>query len=79
MSQDAEGKYRSPRYKLVMFFERSRDNWKRKTKEAKLKIKRLSTNLAATRESRQMWRERATQASKRIAELEQELEIQKAG
>ena len=51
--------YRSPLRKLVVFFQRSRDNWKEKCKRAKRKNKSLKICLAKMRESRDRWKTRA--------------------
>ena len=40
-SQTAEKKYKSPKWKLIRFFENSRNDWKKKAKEAKYQIKLL--------------------------------------
>lgn len=34
-------KYKSPKWKLIRFFEKSRDTWKKKAKDAKYQIKLL--------------------------------------
>jgi prophage DNA circulation protein len=40
-----EKKYKSPRRKLVKFFEKSRNQWKEKCQEAKGKVKQLSNRV----------------------------------
>ena len=42
--------FRSPQRKLVRFFQKSRDNWKRKCQEAKQRCKLLSKSSASCRE-----------------------------
>jgi hypothetical protein len=56
----AEGKvYLSPGYKLLAFFEASRNRWKNKALERKQRIRRLEKRVAALEASRQMWKEKA--------------------
>ena len=69
--------YKSPDYKLLPFFHRSRDGWKAKAQERNLHIKRLKNEVAAARGSRRKWKEKARAYESRIAELEKELEEQK--
>jgi chromosome segregation ATPase len=45
MEGASEKSYTSPQRKLVKFFERSRDRWKAKSREAKTALKRLGTRL----------------------------------
>ena len=72
-------RYKSPDYKLLPFFQRSRDGWKAKAQRRSLRIKRLKNEVAAVRESRRKWKEQARAYESRIAELEKELEAQKSG
>lgn len=69
--------FKSPMYKLVSHFRRSRDGWKAKAQERNLRIKRLKNEVAAVRESRRKWREKVQAQQSRIAALEKELEEQK--
>ena len=45
--------YRSPTEKLARFFKGSRDKWKEKCQEAKLRVKRLHTKVADLQTSRE--------------------------
>jgi hypothetical protein len=63
--------YRSPRKKLLRFFARSRDGWKAKCLQTKVRCKRLGNQVRAVEKSRQQWRVLAEQGKQRIAELEQ--------
>jgi len=46
MDSAAKGKtYKSPKRKLVRFFEKSRDQWKAKHHQAKANVKRLSNRI----------------------------------
>ena len=51
--------YTSPLKKLVRFFQRSRDKWKGKCQTAKRENNSLKIRLAAMKESRDRWREKA--------------------
>lgn len=64
---------RSPRKKLLRFFARSRDGWKAKCLEAKVRCKRLGNQVRAVEKSRQQWRDLAEQRKQQIAELEEEV------
>jgi len=67
-------RFRSPGRKLLPFFVTSRDNWKAKHHELKKEAKRLSNQVRAVEASREQWRERATAAERRAAELERQIE-----
>ena len=66
--------FRSPQAKLLRFFEKSRNGWKRKCREAKDDVKRLSNNVAALQRSRNRWKVLAQERSDEIRQLRQELE-----
>ena len=66
--------YRSPRYKLVEFFERSRDNWKRKCQHRIVLMKRLTSRLAKMRSGRNRWRERALALESELVRVQDELQ-----
>lgn len=51
--------YLSPDYKLLAFFEKSRDRWKNKALDRKQHIRRLEKRVAALEASRRKWREKA--------------------
>ena len=70
--------YRSPTEKLARFFKGSRDKWKEKCMEAKLRVKRLQTKVADLQTSRGRWKEEAKQLRAEVAHLREELEEQKA-
>ena len=71
--------YRSPRYKLVRFFERSRNNWKRKSHGRKVLIKRLTSRLQKMRVGRDRWRERAAALQDELGRVQDELQQLKIG
>jgi chromosome segregation ATPase len=60
--------YKSPRRKLVKFFEKSRNQWKAKCREAKALVKRLKNRVRFLERSRDQWKEKATTLE---AELQQ--------
>ena len=66
--------YRSPQYKLVRFFEKSRDGWKAKCQAAKRKTKALVNNVVALKKSRERWKALARQHRDEVERLRQELE-----
>jgi polyhydroxyalkanoate synthesis regulator phasin len=66
--------FASPVKKLMRFFKKSRDGWKAKHREWKEKAKLLSNQTRAVEKSRQQWRERASAAERRVAELERQVE-----
>lgn len=51
--------YKSPRRKLVKFFEKSRDQWKAKCREAKALVKRLKNRVRFLEHSRDRWKAKA--------------------
>lgn len=65
--------FKSPKGKLVRFFQRSRDGWKRKYMESKRNNKKLSNQTRAVEKSRTRWREVARREQRRSRELEREL------
>ena len=71
MNEQAEKTYKSPRRKLVRFFEKSRDQWKAKCLEAKATAKGLKQRIRYLEKSKAEWKAKAK-------ELEQELARMKA-
>ena len=61
--------YRSPKHKLVSFFEKSRNNWKQKHSELKAKAKYLANRVSYLEKSKQAWKEKAELLQERIREL----------
>ncbi len=51
--------YKSPVRKLAHFFEKSRDQWKAKCREAKIMLKRLKSRVRFLEESRARWKSRS--------------------
>lgn len=72
MEEVQKGKgYKSPQRKLVKFFEKSRDRWKAKCREAKIEVKRLKNRVRFLEKSKERWKSR-------VKELEAELAMVKA-
>lgn len=65
--------FKSPQRKLVQFFRHSRDRWKQKHQELKLRCKRLANQAAAVERSREHWRTEVRTLRRRVAELERQL------
>lgn len=50
--------YKSPRRKLVRFFEKSRDQWKAKHRRTKTRVKRLENRVRFLEKSKAQWKSR---------------------
>ena len=72
-----EKSYRSPVRKLMRFFRRSRDGWKRKLQEARVLCKRLNNRVRKLQASRDRWKERTQQGQQELRRLRAELEAAK--
>ena len=75
---DKEKSYSSPPHKLLQFFKRSRDGWKRKYQSAKSVVKRLKNRAYAAQKSRDEWKALAKQRDQELGDLRRELERQKS-
>jgi len=64
-TQDKE--YTSPIQKLVRFFEKSRDQWTAKCREAKAMLKRVKSRNRFLQKSRDAWRQQAKQLAQELA------------
>jgi hypothetical protein len=71
---DVEREYCSPVRKLMRFFRRSRDGWKRKCLGVKQAHKLLKNKVRALEHSRARWKQQVAEQQVRIAELEAELQ-----
>jgi len=69
--------YRSPHRKLISFFRKSRDNWKRKCQDSKERCRYYANQSRAAERSRDHWRAQAKAAKRRVQALERELAQQK--
>ena len=65
-------KYRSPRHKLLKFFEKSRNQWKTKCLEAKATLRQVKNRANWLAHSRDTWKLRAHELKHRVRELEAE-------
>jgi outer membrane murein-binding lipoprotein Lpp len=74
-----ENEYKSPRRKLVTFFEKSRNQWKEKCSEAKTKVKQLNNRVRFLEKSKEQLKNEITslkieltkaKAMKKIEEIE---------
>lgn len=65
--------YASPKHKLRKFFERSRDKWKAKSKEATATIKLLKNRIRFLEQSKQAWKEKAEKREEELDELKARL------
>jgi hypothetical protein len=59
--------YTSPQRKLLRFFEKSRNQWKTKCRDAKSKVKRLSKRVRFLEESRDRWKKQAQKLKRELA------------
>lgn len=63
-------KYKSPRRKLVKFFEKSRDQWKAKSIDAKMVIKKLKNRIRYLEASKEKWKTKAIELEKERARIQ---------
>lgn len=69
--------YKSRPGLLLQFFERSRDGWKRKCKQAKVELKLAKNQNRAVEKSRARWKTRVKELEEEMQQLQAELEEQK--
>ena len=62
--------YKSPVRKLARFFEKSRDQWKAKCREAKATIKYLENRVRFLDDSRDRWKSRAQELEAQVKQME---------
>ena len=72
--EQQEKTYKSPQRKLVKFFEKSRDSWKAKCREAKRTVKRLKNRIRFLQQSKGEWKNRAQNLECEIQRLNVEKE-----
>ena len=68
--------YRSPRHKLLKFFEKSRNQWKAKCLEAKANVRQVTNRATWLAQSRDAWKARSQAQAARIRELEGQIRDQ---
>lgn len=61
--------YRSPKRKLVRFFEKSRDQWKAKYLEVKKRIKRQQNRIRFLERSKEQYKEKVRELEAEVEEL----------
>ena len=69
MSESETKEYRSPRRKLVKFFEKSRDQWKAKSIDAKARVKKLKNRIRYLEVSKEKWKTKAIELEKELARM----------
>ncbi len=69
MNETSAKQYKSPRRKLVKFFEKSRDQWKRKCSDAKAMVKRQNNRIRFLEASKEQWKTKALELEKELARL----------
>lgn len=74
MAQATDSPYKSPRRKLVRFFEKSRDQWKAKCLTAKAQLKGLQHRMRYLEQSKAQWKERARTLEMEGARLRAQLQ-----
>jgi len=71
-------KFKSPKTKLIRFFEKSRDKWKERAKESKYKIKLLSKKIKYLEQTKMTQKERIKQLESELDKmLHKEKQMQK--
>jgi lipopolysaccharide export system protein LptC len=68
MAAGNEKTYSSPQRKLVKFFERSRNQWKAKSRAAKTVLKRLGTQLGRVERSNAAYQQQVAALQTQVAE-----------
>lgn len=61
--------YKSPQRKLVVFFEKSRNQWKAKCREAKKSLKLLKNKIRFLEKSKNYWKNRVKDLEDELARL----------
>jgi hypothetical protein len=62
--------YKSPRRKLVTFFEKSRNQWKTKCIEAKALVKKLKNRIRYLEANKEQWKSKAIELEKELAQIQ---------
>jgi len=69
MNEREQKIYKSPRRKLVRFFEKSRDQWKAKCLEAKATAKGLKHRIRYLEQSKAEWKTKARELEQELARM----------
>ncbi|MGB5552284.1 MAG: hypothetical protein WBO74_17510, partial [Thermoanaerobaculia bacterium] len=69
MNETKTKEYKSPRRKLVKFFEKSRDQWKTKCIDAKAMVKKLKNRIRYLEANKNEWKSKAIELEKELARI----------
>ena len=69
MASRIEMEFKSPVHKLLSFFRKSRDGWKRKCIGTKRELKLTRNRIRDLKTSRELWRQKAKMLQEQLAEL----------
>jgi len=69
MNETKTKEYKSPRRKLVKFFEKSRDQWKAKCTDAKAMGKKQKNRMRYLEASKEKWKSKAIELEKELARM----------
>ncbi len=72
MNETKAKEYKSPKRKLVRFFEKSRDQWKLKCSDAKAMVKRQRNRIRFLEASKEKWKTKAIELEKELARMKAE-------
>jgi septal ring factor EnvC (AmiA/AmiB activator) len=68
-SQSEGKKYKSPKHKLIRFFENSRDKWKKKARDAKYQIKLLRKKVKYLEQNKRNHKEHSSNLEHQILQM----------
>lgn len=74
MSRTAIPRFKSPKRKLISFFENSRDKWKQKTKDAKYQIKLLRKQIKYMEQNKNEYKTVIINQARQIEQMQAEIE-----
>ncbi len=69
MNESETKEYKSPRRKLLKFFEKSRNQWKAKSIDAKALVKKLTNRIRYLEVSKEKWKSKAIELEKELARI----------
>ena len=69
MNETKTKEYKSPRRKLVKFFEKSRNQWKTKCMDAKARVNKLNHRLRYLEANKNEWKSKAIELEKELARI----------
>lgn len=69
-----EKNYKSPKCKLIKFFENSRDGWKQKSKDTKYQVKLLRKKIKYMEQSKKEYKETINNQAHQIEQMQAEIE-----